>query len=97
MKHAGALLGGDVHQRAELLDLVFDGLKLSHALHAIGSPGPAKKFDDYGAVLEHFAQNENFGTVRRRECEIGYARAHTHGGISHHSARVERVPGAGNN
>lgn len=37
---------------AKSADLFFVGLKLSHALAAVGSPGSTKKFDDGGAARD---------------------------------------------
>jgi hypothetical protein len=44
--------------RAQAFELAFQGLKLSHALDAVLSPGPAQKFQNQDSVLQERFERE---------------------------------------
>src|SRR5208337_3290751 len=46
----------ECHLRSCRFDFLFSRLKLSHALHAVRSPGPAQKLQDQRPMLEETAE-----------------------------------------
>ena len=58
LEHAGALFRGDEdHGHPGVCKLLFQRLKLSHALDAVWSPGAAKEFNDGGAARDRLQQS----------------------------------------
>ena len=70
---------------AQLGDLFFVRLKLSHALAAVWSPGSAKKFDDESAAWCLLRKRKISFAICRGQCERGRGRTDTEcfGLISH--------------
>ena len=60
-------------------DLVFKWLELSHALHAVRSPGAAQKFQNDRAALPHLRRRESSLAIGGGQREIGCALANGKG------------------
>jgi len=68
LEQASALLRRDKeHRRSRLSDLLFQRLELSHALHAVRSPGAAQELQHHRPALQRPGQRVALLPVRRRQ------------------------------
>lgn len=80
-------------------DAIFERLKLSHALDAVGSPGAAQKFQDDGPALPASRQRKFALAIGRGQGEVGRRAADGKGcrSVLHPFATLDRVSHANNN